>query len=513
MRRRPERRADPGARGGLALLAPRTAALAIVLLCAGTAAAAPAPVFLPGGSPWVVAAPRADVLSDQAQPLLRNASRFAPSLAPARVNAELTRATGLPLLDRPQLVEAGVDVTRGWMLFEHERLSYLTVSVSDAGRLDLALTRWTRERMLPYREERELAPGKGRLVVLSRSEGARVSAGWVVSGDRAVILVDRVSTPERLLAALAAVENAAPIRPSLDAPLLVKHEVAPFGELWLAATPKADRVDLVGAARKPEPGLFSRQRGRADWLGALLRERSSSAEGAPAGWLRATAGASSERWLAALVGRFVPIGEEWRPLLAKSAAGPVELALKGLDLEALQPPPTGLGRDGWRHLVPGTLALLDRPAPLATSVLDAAAGALPSAQRPDPRTVRLESGTRAFTVRRDGGTLLLSTATPPVNRSLAPTGAPLLGCARGTPVASLRLEARQLARELGGVGLLTALRYPLLMPVFALATEYGELLRASSPLVGLVCEESSGRLHLAATLRLPPPSASAPASR
>ena len=169
--------------------------------------------------------------------------------------ADLERRFGLPLIDAPKLAAAGVDVGRDWTLFDHEGSQYLGVWVKDRAHLATTLEAWAARRQLKSREERKVR--KGLAVAFARKQGTRPACGYLVQGDRAVVLVQPGDREERMELALAALDAATPVRPGVEGSLLVRWESTRFArETWLGVTAGAGGLEVKASARDVVPGFL-----------------------------------------------------------------------------------------------------------------------------------------------------------------------------------------------------------------------------------------------------------------
>lgn len=451
-----------------------SALLVAALVLTGSAASA-RPVAWPSGASWVVAAPEgAGAFANAARPSLTVAGTLATSLLPARLDVDLVRRTGLPLLDAAQLDKAGVDTSRPWVMFAHRGSTYLHVGVKNTAALSETLDLWARMRLLK-REESAL-PGRrdARQVLYARSEGARAVAGWVRIGDEALVLIEPGRRDPGLREALEALERAAPIEPSVPDPLVA---LVPGGDLakdlWVGVEFRRDGVDLHASTRTLSPGWVVRDERRGPWVAALLGQARHKTE--PPIRARAVAGGKLLELLSTLsgTGRVMQAGpgavEAFVPRIDPFAA-----SVSGLD-KSFRPSQLA-------HLMPMAVAVVDRP----LLVMD-----------------RLMSHA-GESVRRSGTSVVVASQKAP---ALPPPvgGEPALSCGRGEPVASVRLDPALVARSIDGLSLSTAMRADLLLGVYGIDREYGRLLAASHPLVALACEEPSGRARATVRWRWKPP--------
>ncbi len=466
------------------------------------------PLPLPAGARWLVAVPRADYLITDAASFLEAAAKRSPGVSQHELGLQLSRSYGLPLLDREGLRNAGVDLNKPWLLFDRAGAEYLAVSVQDRDAFAQVLDRWARQRALQSRTEEK--HGAALEVTFSRAAGTRAAAGYYIARGRAVILVAPAERTPELKAAYDAVEGAAPIEPPVHGSVVVwLGPNFPFRDGWLALRPRPDGLDLFGSAHKAEAGWFVRDPGRAAWL----QELTASPDGTPLEhpfWLRVLAGPRSIGWLldrAAQPGDMGAFGSWWQDL-ATLGGGPVELFARGFDVSPLD----GGGRDD----ISAALLLVSRPEVVFANWPSGTMGPFVKSHFAEtstkPRCALSTDG--SFHVCRAGTVAAANRGTsvavgwgddrsePALPEALP--GPPTLTCTAGTPIASGRLDLGSVFQGAKGVGFLDALSNDLLAGFYAVAAEYGGLMRASHPAIALACQESSGRLTLQGRWRFTP---------
>lgn len=457
----------------------RLLALAMIWSCSLVAEAALPTVGLPNGARWAVIAPRADRFAKEAGALLEAAAKSDPPLSPRMLNNDFVRGTGLALLSAQELQATGIDVTRGWTMFERQGATFLEVSVKSRAPLQAALEGWGASRLLKAREEKAGAGGRGVVVTFARAKGTRAAAGYLIVGDRAIILLRPSDRTPALEQALVAVENAPPVRASVDGTMLVWFEAGPFGrDAWFGLQASDKGLDLTGSARELEAGWAVADPAKAAWVGALA---AAAAKDEQVLRLRFVAGDKAARALArAFTQASGPDDAKAQAAVEAAAKGPVELFVP-----RLVPPTSGSGvnAEAILNVFSPALALPER-AGRAAEVAKAAKGST--------GTFRLSTSSGALVVG-------LGESSP---RAVAaePTGLPALGCGKARPLASLRFDGTAIDRSIEGIGLFGAMRDELLMGLFGLHSEFGLLLRRLEPLVAVACQDGPrttlvGKLH------------------
>jgi len=466
-----------------------------------TVSAAPLP--LPQGARWLIAAPRADRLAHDASATLTSAGSQSPIISVHRTGSQLRRSLGLPVVDADALAAAGVDLAQPWLLFERAGGTYLSVGVKDAGALGRALDLWATERQLKQRDAETLkAPHAGAIqVTFSRAAGTRAAAGYLIAKGRAIILVNPAERTSGLVAAYESVEGGAPVEPPVSGSLLLwTGPEVPFHDGWLAFSFRTDGVDLTGSARKVDAGWLVRDKTHAAWIRSLT----AAPDGAPAdppAWARVTAGPKAVdailNSIAPLLGDSSGSMSKWVKKLGSVAVGPLEAIARTVDASALQEGSTGDFRTDLLALTKPQVALVDRPGAVIADRLASAAAELCHAQKDGEDTVRSHCEGSTVTVTRRGQTLTVGwgdaeKAGPELPALTA--GEPSLSCASGTPVASARIELASVSQGTKGVGLMDALSNETLAGLYAVGLEYGSFMRVARPAIGLVCEETSGKV-------------------
>ena len=449
----------------------RAALLFVILVLAPALAFAGQMVWLPSGAQWAVVAPKAGNFAAEAGAFLKSASKDDPPLSARLVNNDFVRETGLALLSASELAADGVDLDRPWTMFERRGATYLDVFVQDRVRLQAALDAWGADRLLKSRVARRLSGG-GVVVTFGRARGTRAAAGYVLVRDQVVVLLTAARAPA-LQQALAAVEGAVPVRAPAAGTLVVWSNLSPVArDAWLVLRASADGLALRGAARNLQPGWLTVDGGRGSWLSGLT----ASVPAEQAARLRFVAG---ERSAQALARRFVGApgaGESAATnALGLLAQGPDEVVVAQLV------PPEGRGPgvtdEAVAKLVAPSLVLPDR-------------AELPAVLREVPTRLGNVHGARL-----DGADLLGLGPNAPLAPPPPPSGPPSLTCPRGLPVAALRVDTAVVARSLGTIGFFDTLRDPLLLGLYGVRAQFGQVATKLQPLLALACV-GGGHLYL-----------------
>lgn len=462
------------------------------------------PIEVPSGMDWLVAAPKAAHFAGEAEAFLGTVGGHSTTLAPHRVNGELVRSVAFPLLSKDQLADAGVDVGRGWMLFEKGRAVYLSLFVRDAEKVVEYLEGWAKRRYFGHREEGTFADGKGSWVLFARGSGAKPLAGYALTGDRLVVLAGAGGSAAGLRSAMEAIQGASRENPGVEGALLMKFiHLHGARDLWIGLRGNSSGLSLEALARETDARLLKPMKADQQWAGALS---SSGNAPVPAVFrLRAMAGPGAAGFLADLLSPLIPRAKSsdsgrWWKSVGALAEGPVELIFSDL---ALSDP----GRAVFELLAPPVVILPGRGERQGAEWIQSAAKL--AGKEPVGDSVDLPLGDRRVTVGRSGASLFAGDVEAKALDRIAavPEGKGALSCPSGTAVASARLEPALAAEQLRRIGLLAALKDDRLMKFFGLNTEYGSLMRGSRPIVALACQEKAGVLRARAHWPLAPPPA------
>jgi len=361
---------------------------------------------------------------------------------------------GLPLLSADGLAKAGVDTARGWTVFERGEASFLEVSVVDRARLVQALEAWALAGGLRLRGAR------GRAVLFSRTKGSRPASGYLVAGDRAVVLLRPAGRRSGLEQALQSVEAGLPLQAPVDGPLLQWRDDAPFArDLWIAWSFSSRGIAWRGSARALVPGWFE-PGGDDGWAAALTGD----VEGEHPLRMRARLGEKGAGWLGPWMAR-VSGADDGRtaPALARLARGRVELDAGGLS---------------------------PRAAPAASADVEPLVGMFSPVLlvRPPEST---PSRVGSLVARRDGEWLAVGADLSRLShvRSRGPAA---FVCPSGRALFAVRLDGPSLARALDGVSLWGALRDDGLRGLFAAQAGFGPLLTRTGSARLLACAAGKG---------------------
>jgi hypothetical protein len=491
----------------------RALSMMLCLLLTRVASAAPAPVQIPAGARWFVTAPNAARFAREAEALLTSAGGLSPSLIPRRMNDVWLRSYGVGLLQLETLESSGIDTAQPWMLFERAGAEYLSVMVKDRARLTAALEQWGARRLLRQRDETRLEKPKGAVMVtFARAQGTRAAAGYLIADDRAIVMVKPAERDAALVAAYDAIEGAAPVQPGVDGTLLMwlGNESA-LRDGWLAFTGRADGVDLLGAARQVEAGFIDREGSHADWIRALTAAPAGQAGDVPL-WARVLAGSKTGNQLITAFGRLIAEqlagagAKPWMDHLRSLSQGPLEFVATSVDVKAVERAEGGGLREDLLRLTHPSLLFVDRSAAAGAADVKLAKAALCEAQPLGDDAVRAGCADPGLTVGQSGRALFLGWTGSLAKPASPPTlsGSPTYGCAKGTPIASVRFSPSVVGDAMRQVGLLDAMSSQSLAGMLAVGSEYGRLMQASQPALGLACAESSGRVTVQGRWRFTP---------
>jgi hypothetical protein len=476
----------------------------LTLTIALTISSAAQAVPLPTGSRWFFYAPRADQFAREAETLLTSTSQLAATLSPRRMNSDLTRSLGLGLVQTETVNASGIDVSKPWMLFERNGISYLAVSVKSRETLTATLEAWAEARLLKARDEKPFGKAKGVMVTFARAAGSKPAGGYIIAGDRAVILAQKIDRAAELQAAYEAIDSAPSVQPGVEGTLLVwLGRESAIRDGWLGIKALEDGVDVTGAANKIDAGFVSADTPRAEWIRALTAAPAGGGGEIPA-WARVIAGPKSAAQLVTALGPVLSsylseaAGKAWLENLRTLATGPVEMLATDVDVRAVESAEGGGTRQDLLRLLKPTIVFPNASDAAVSSTLKQSSAALCQAKTIGEEAVRAMCVEPSLTVGRQGKSLfvgwtgaLTKPAPPP-----ALAGAPIFNCAKGVPIAAVRLSPSTVANALKDVGILSAMSSQSLAGLLAVGSEYGRLLKASQPAIGLACQEPSGRVTL-----------------
>lgn len=472
--------------------------LLALMLWSTVSSAAPLP--LPQGARWMVAAPSAGQFARDATALLVQAGKQSSAVSPHSIGTQLERSFGVPLAEEARLTAVGIDPLQPWLLFERGGATYLALSVRDPVALATFLDQWGSKRLLK-REEEKLGDQLGTAVTFSRSAGARPVTGYLIARGRLVLLVTPGERSAGLGEAWKACEEAAPVIPPLNGTVLAwLGNDSPLRDGWLAFTARADGIDLKGVARKTEPGWVTREPGRVDWLRAITGQSDGLPGDAPAR-LRFSAGPKAATALTESIVASASVSEameKWIASLTSLGPGPVEATAQAVDVAAIQSGSSGDLRTDLLMVTHPQLQIVDRPAAAVAKRVEAAVSALCKPKKVNADVVTSTCFETPLTVARAKGSLSLTWGRSSSNFELpAPkVSASSLVCAAGMPVAAARLDLSAVFRGTQGIGFLDALSNDALAGLYAFVMQYGQLMKASRPAVALMCEDKDGKTTL-----------------
>jgi len=422
---------------------PRLLPLALCNLLGSTASAAPT-VGIPAGASHVVVAPQAAAFaSDFTRLLSSTAALGGPS--PESLGKDLERRTGLPLLDAARLADAGVDTTRDWISFDKGGSRYLGLWVKDRSQLARALDAWAASRLLKARETKNVGKN-GLWVTYARAQGTRPACGYLVQGERAVVLLDPGERSAGLEAALAALDDAPPLRPAADGTLLVRLDAGAFArEAWAGFSASERGIEANGNAREVPSGWFSPDAAKSGWVAAAAQ----SGAGELVLRARVLAGPKASE---ALSKALAPLGadDQAQAAVGKAATGPVELFVPRL-------------ARAWKRTGQPFGELLGLLSP--TLVMPGGAAA-------EPAVRASKNGSRLRTTVAEGALVVGSATSAPKAPPLGAANA----CTNGRAVLAASWSPAAAARSLDGLNLLEAMGDELLLGLYALNSEYGRFL-------------------------------------
>lgn len=409
----------------------------------------------------------------------------------ARAEA-IRERTGLALLEPARLAAQGVDPARSWTELDRPDGTWLAVFVKDRAAFARTMDAWATARGLRHRQPTPTG------ALYGRTAGTRTATGWAASKDRAVVLVrPGASTPEPA-AVLKVIEQAAPANaPVAGTFVVVGRRWQGAREAWFGVTPRADGVDVAGRLLGVESGVFS-EGYEQGWVQAAL------APGPGAVRARAVLGLRGAARLADDVSARLPFTAAaratWREAFAHLAAGPIELIVPRVDVNAIE---LETGRVDPLKLGPPWLRFPARPGAAELFALSrrTLTGALPVGTE----ALRTAAGRTPATMVRRGEELWIGLGLRETKAPVVPEASPVgaATCPPGTEVAAIRLDLKRIGDTLEDVSVFSAWRGGRALGALAAGAEFGTLLQASQPAEVLACREGKaiaivGRWRVAA---------------